>query len=96
MGQEDDVFLWSRPISRVLDAAVRTSPYDPGPVVLLGTADRTRANIMTLSWHTMMEFEPPLVGCVIGGRNKSARAGPAPIANRRQFGWRFLLTCVER
>ena len=24
---------------------------------------------MTMSWHAMMEFEPPLVGCVIGGRN---------------------------
>ena len=42
---------------------------EPGPVVLLSTADRTRANIMALSWHTMMEFEPPLVGCVISGRN---------------------------
>ena len=42
---------------------------EPGPVVLVSTADRTRANIMTLSWHTMMEFEPPLVGCVISGRN---------------------------
>jgi len=42
---------------------------EPGPVVLVSTADRTRPNIMTLSWHTMMEFEPPLVGCVISGRN---------------------------
>jgi len=42
---------------------------EPGPVVLLSTADRTRANIMALSWHTMMEFEPPLVGCVISRRN---------------------------
>jgi hypothetical protein len=42
---------------------------EPGPVVLVSTAGRTRANIMTLSWHTMMEFEPPLVGCVISGRN---------------------------
>ncbi len=24
---------------------------------------------MTMSWHTMMEFEPPLVGCVISNRN---------------------------
>ena len=42
---------------------------EPGPVVLVSTADRPRPNIMTLSWHTMMEFEPPLVGCVISGRN---------------------------
>ena len=26
---------------------------------------------MTLSWHTMMEFEPPIVGCVISNRNYS-------------------------
>ena len=24
---------------------------------------------MTMSWHTMMEFEPPMVGCVISNRN---------------------------
>lgn len=40
---------------------------EPGPVVLLTTARKGVANVMTLSWHTMMEFEPPLVGCVIGG-----------------------------
>ncbi len=44
---------------------------EPGPVVLVTTAHKGRANIMTLSWHTMMEFEPPLVGCVISGRNHS-------------------------
>jgi len=38
---------------------------EPGPVLLLTTAHRGRANVMTLSWHTMMEFEPPLVGCVV-------------------------------
>ena len=38
---------------------------EPGPVVLLTTARAGRANIMPLSWHTMMEFEPPLVGCVV-------------------------------
>jgi flavin reductase (DIM6/NTAB) family NADH-FMN oxidoreductase RutF len=26
---------------------------------------------MTMSWHTMMEFEPPLVGCVMSDRNYS-------------------------
>jgi flavin reductase (DIM6/NTAB) family NADH-FMN oxidoreductase RutF len=44
---------------------------EPGPVVLVATARRGRANIMTMSWHTMMEFEPPLLGCVISGRNAS-------------------------
>jgi flavin reductase (DIM6/NTAB) family NADH-FMN oxidoreductase RutF len=36
---------------------------------MVTTAPKERANIMTLSWHTMMEFEPPLVGCVISNRN---------------------------
>ncbi|MCR4304097.1 MAG: flavin reductase family protein [Gallionella sp.] len=44
---------------------------EPGPVVLVTTAHKGKANIMTQSWHTMMEFEPPLVGCVISGRNHS-------------------------
>jgi flavin reductase (DIM6/NTAB) family NADH-FMN oxidoreductase RutF len=44
---------------------------EPGPVVLVTTARKGQANIMTLSWHTMMEFEPPLVGCVISGHNAS-------------------------
>ena len=42
---------------------------EPGPVVLVSTLGKRRANIMTMSWHTMMEFEPPLIGCVISGRN---------------------------
>ena len=44
---------------------------EPGPVVPVTTARKGVPNIMTLSWHTMMEFEPPLVGCVISGRNYS-------------------------
>lgn len=47
---------------------------EPGPVVLLTTAYKGKANIMTMSWHTMMEFEPPLVGCVISSNNFSFRA----------------------
>ncbi len=44
---------------------------EPGPVVMVTTVGRTRPNIMTQSWHTMIEFEPPLVGCVISNRNYS-------------------------
>jgi len=44
---------------------------EPGPVVLLTTAHKGRANVMTMSWHTMMEFEPPLVGCIVSGRDFS-------------------------
>lgn len=42
---------------------------EPGPVVMVTTANKTRTNIMAMSWHTMLEFEPPLVGCVISNRN---------------------------
>lgn len=47
---------------------------EPGPVVLLTTAHRGRSNVMTMSWHTMMDFEPPLVGCVISNRDFSFAA----------------------
>jgi len=55
----------SLPLSRVYRL------LEPGPVVMVTTAKKGRANIMTMSWHTMMEFEPPLVGCVISNRNHS-------------------------
>ncbi len=37
---------------------------EPGPVVLLTTARKNRPNVMTMSWHMMVEFEPPLVACI--------------------------------
>lgn len=42
---------------------------EPGPVVLVTTTRKGRPNIMTMSWHTVMEFEPPLVGCIISNRD---------------------------
>lgn len=47
---------------------------ESGPVVLLTTADRGRPNVMAMSWHTMIDFEPPLVGVVVSERNHSFRA----------------------
>jgi flavin reductase (DIM6/NTAB) family NADH-FMN oxidoreductase RutF len=44
---------------------------EPGPVVLLATAHRGASNVMAMSWHVMLEFEPPLVGCVVSDRNHS-------------------------
>jgi flavin reductase (DIM6/NTAB) family NADH-FMN oxidoreductase RutF len=41
----------------------------PEPVVLITTASKTEANIMTMSLHMMIDFEPPIVGCVISNRN---------------------------
>jgi flavin reductase (DIM6/NTAB) family NADH-FMN oxidoreductase RutF len=58
----------SLPLSRVYRL------LEPGPVVLLTTAHEGRANVMTMSWHTMLEFEPPLVGCVLSNRNFSFEA----------------------
>lgn len=43
------------PLSRVYQL------IEPGPVVLLTTAHKGRANVMTMSWLTMVEFEPPLI-----------------------------------
>ena len=42
---------------------------EPGPVVLLTTARKGRANVMTMSWHMMVEFEPPLIACVVSNAN---------------------------
>lgn len=47
---------------------------EPGPVVLLSSAAGGRANVMAQSWHTLLEFEPPLVACVISSRNHSFAA----------------------
>jgi flavin reductase (DIM6/NTAB) family NADH-FMN oxidoreductase RutF len=54
---------------------------EPGPVVLLTTVRAGRPNVMPMSWHLMMEFTPPLVGCVVSNGNysfaslKQSRAG---------------------
>ena len=47
---------------------------EPGPVVLLTTARKGRANVMTMSWHMMVEFEPPLVACVVSSGDYSFAA----------------------
>ena len=47
---------------------------EPGPVVLMTTADRGRRNVMTMSWHMMVEFAPPLVACVVSSGDYSFAA----------------------
>ena len=44
---------------------------EPGPVVMVSTCNKDRFNIMTMSWHTMIDFEPPIIGCIISNRNYS-------------------------
>ena len=47
---------------------------EPGPVVLLTTARKGRTNVMTMSWHMMVEFEPPQVACIVSSANYSFAA----------------------
>ena len=64
-----------RPAKRSLPLSQVYRLLEPGPVVLLATAQKKgRANVMAMSWHTMLEFEPPLVGCVVSDRNHSFAA----------------------
>ena len=42
---------------------------EPGPVVMVTTSLKGQANVMTMSWHMMIDFEPPIVGCIISDRN---------------------------
>ncbi|HEY0826238.1 MAG TPA: flavin reductase family protein [Ramlibacter sp.] len=44
---------------------------EPGPVLLLSTAHGAESDVMPMSWHTMLDFEPPLVGAVVSDRNRS-------------------------
>ena len=44
---------------------------EPGPIVLLSSKWREQTNIMTMGWHTVMEFTPSLVGCIISNANYS-------------------------
>jgi len=42
---------------------------EPGPIVHVSSHWRGESNIMTMGWHTVMEFTPSLVGCVIAEGN---------------------------
>src|ERR1700754_2807042 len=44
---------------------------EPGPIVLVSSKWRDKTNIMTKGWHTVMEFTPSLVGCIISSGNHS-------------------------
>lgn len=44
---------------------------EPGPVVLVSSRHKRATNVMTMGWHTVMEFSPSLVGCIIAGSNHS-------------------------
>ncbi|ADO74328.1 flavin reductase family protein [Stigmatella aurantiaca] len=44
---------------------------EPGPIVLVSSFWKGKTNIMTMGWHTVMEFSPSLVGCMITSENHS-------------------------
>jgi flavin reductase (DIM6/NTAB) family NADH-FMN oxidoreductase RutF len=44
---------------------------EPGPIVLVSSSWRGKSNIMTMGWHTVMEFSPSLIGCFITSGNHS-------------------------
>ncbi|MDD2472934.1 MULTISPECIES: flavin reductase family protein [unclassified Methanoculleus] len=39
---------------------------EPGPVVLVTTVDNGHNNIMTMSYHMVIDDSRPLIGCIIG------------------------------
>lgn len=41
---------------------------EPGPVVLVSAMNGKRPNVMTMSWHMMIDFEPPILACVVSNR----------------------------
>lgn len=44
---------------------------EPGPIVLVSSRWRAARNVMTMGWHTVMEFTPSLIGCVIAAGSHS-------------------------
>lgn len=44
---------------------------EPGPIVLVSSRWQGKTNIMTMGWHTVLEFTPSLVGCMITSGNHS-------------------------
>ncbi len=44
---------------------------EPGPIVLVSSKFEGVTNVMTLGWHTILEFTPSLLGLMISGGNHS-------------------------
>jgi flavin reductase (DIM6/NTAB) family NADH-FMN oxidoreductase RutF len=44
---------------------------EPGPIVLVSSRYKDEMNIMTMGWHTVMEFSPSRIGCFITAANHS-------------------------
>jgi flavin reductase (DIM6/NTAB) family NADH-FMN oxidoreductase RutF len=44
---------------------------EPGPVIMVTTCDGKKQDIMTMSWHMMVDFNPPLLSFVMSSANLS-------------------------
>ena len=55
----------SLPLSKVYQL------MEPGPLVMVTTSANGNPNIMTMTWHMMVDFVPPLIACVMSDRNYS-------------------------
>ncbi len=44
---------------------------EPGPVVLVSSRRGDETDVMTLGWHTVLEFSPSLIGLMISAGNHS-------------------------
>lgn len=62
-GRNNNMAKKSYPLSKVYRL------LEPGPVVMVSTSLKGRPNVMTMSWQTMIDFDPPLVGLVIGDQS---------------------------
>lgn len=61
-----------RNYKKIMLPADRVRKYlEPGPIVLVSSFYKGRNNIMTMGWHTVMEFSPSLIGCMITAANHS-------------------------
>jgi len=47
---------------------------EAGPIVLVTTENKGRANVMTMGFHMMIQHAPPLIGCIIGPWDHSYKA----------------------
>jgi len=61
----------SHSVKRDFPVAHTRHLLEPGPIVLVTSAWKEQVNVMTLGWHTVMEFQPSLVGCLISNANHS-------------------------
>lgn len=44
---------------------------EPGPIVLVSSKYKDETDVMTMGWHTVLEFSPSLIGCMISNANYS-------------------------